>query len=426
MEARLRSSPEARLELLQESGLECQLRILLKTAPVVYSESVDAETVDVAEDALPPPRATIRRWRPAWLWIPVAAAAAALLVALALPLFPAHHRSRIAGRGTTEQEHVSVAVGSATQPMEETIRESEDTEIPSGIAAQPAPHADDGASAAVGPSLPVETAIAAPESGFDHRMSERSPDASSGNPSAVAQFVAPRFPASFNPAGGRGESVVVLTRPAGVDSEGNHANGAASFAVASVSSAVAVVTAVRRKSDGIFVSASGKILLTRVRRSARNRRAVQAGDSFLPGDVIETGPFSGGTLRYADGATVRLYSDTHLALGPTDRNRTLFLASGAVDLQALSQGSGGTFTVRTSSVEARGAGLIFAYWLTAASWVGVKAGRVSVSRFGTDGETVLLDSGTFASAVHGEAPASMLNSSWRSKCQAFTGSPRYQ
>jgi hypothetical protein len=422
LEGRLRSSPEARLELLQESGFECQLRVLLKTAPIVYAESADTEMVDVAEDALPRPGKTIH-WRPAWLWIPAVAAAAALLVALALPLLPSRRQIQIAGTGVAGPKRAPVAVVCATQQEEETTRESAEMAVSFGIAALPSPPADGAASA------PGGTAVAVQGPGLDHRVAERMRDDSPENPSAVVQVAAPRFPAAPNPAGARAGNIVALARPAGAGPDGNRAGVAILPASASMSSAVvAVVAAVRRKSDGNFTSASGKILLIQAMGSSKDRHAVQAGDKFLAGDAIETGPSSGGTLRYADGATVRLYSDTHLALSQTDHNRTLSLASGAVDLQVPSQGAGGNFTVRTSYVEARGgAGTAFRVLADGSgSWVGVKAGRVEVARFRDNGEVVLLEPGYCASAARGGAPASMLDPNWRNKCQALTGSPRYQ
>ena len=52
-------------------------------ANVVYLNDVATfETIGVEEPSLPQPRKIIF-WRPAWLWIPVAAAAAALVVAVA-------------------------------------------------------------------------------------------------------------------------------------------------------------------------------------------------------------------------------------------------------------------------------------------------------------------------------------------------------
>ena len=242
-------------------------------------------------------------------------------------------------------------------------------------------------------------------------------------PVVVGPVAAPHAPARLAHGPDVFGNVLAVARPDGAhpadDNQGNAGKPAAIVAVAVATGLHAV--------DGQIASVNGSVLLLRPTTDSKGRHVVQSGDSFLAGDVIETGVASGSTLRYADGTTVRLYGNTQLTLSQAGRNRSLYLSTGAVDLRVQPLGGGSNLTVCTSYVEARVVGTDFRVMTDSnGSWVGVKAGRVDVVRSRANGEVVVLESGYFASAARGWPPTSMNDANWRSKCQLFTGSPKYQ
>ena len=405
MEGRLRTDPAMRLELLQEAGFEGQLRILLKTAPVVYPQietSEPTETIGVEEPSLPQPRKIIF-WRPAWLWIPVAAAAAALVVAVVLPLLPARHAAEIARTGVSAPKNASSATNSATQPLEGEHVVATIATHSTGSTAATAPNVEP-AGMTVSPhgNVPEKPVVAA-------TLERVTPP--------VEEAPAPRLENQM------GKAVGAVAYQATVAVPGqfleNHAPAPAP--------ALTAVAAILPRANGQITSANGSVFLARVAGASKVRRAAQPGDNFLPGDTVETGPLSGGALRYTDGSTVRIYSDTQVTLNQTGNDRKLALASGALDLRVQPLAAGSILTVTTPHIEARVVGTEFRVLADdQGSWVGVKTGRVEVVRFRANNEVVQVDPGYFAASTRGWPPARMADPNWRGKCQTFTGSPKYQ
>jgi hypothetical protein len=420
-EERLRSNPATRLDLLQECGFESQLRVLLKTSPVVSLESAEAAgTNDVEESSLlPQPRQTVY-WRPAWLWIPAAAAAAALVAAVVFPLLPTRSNSHdvILNGGRAFQPAIPELADRNVRPPfhNNFLLVSNNVPAPSDSAVLSTEPSDGGVTVSAQPVVATDGPV------LDHRVVGMKPENPPVAPRAIDQAMTlhPAAPMHVRNIPG---NVVAMALP-----DGGRANVTApSVATATNVTAVAAVAAASPRSDGQFASANGNIFLTRL-AGANNkaRHVVQSGELFMPGDVIETGPSSGGTLQYTDGSAVRLYSNTQLTLGQTDNSRNLLLASGAIDLRVQSQEAGHNLIVHTSYIEARVVGTEFRVMTDGSgSWVGVKAGRVEVVRLRANGEVVRLEPGYYASSSRGWPPLAISDPNWRSKCQAFTGSSKY-
>jgi len=422
LEGRLRADPETRLELLKESGVESQLRFLLKTAPVAYPESKEtAGMTDVDECSLPQPRKAVY-WRPAWLWVPVAAAAAALVAALVFPLFPAHHKTLLAGSSDAAPKRAPATMETRQFANEDaaTTKEATSSPTPAAVAAlsvQPSGH---------GAPLPAGKVVAQQGSVPDNRMSGTKPEELPADPFVVNPAAAPH--AAARPMRGWEliGNIVALSRTDGSQPSAADNKDMAAPALAQTPAVAVAATTASHPDAGQVVSANGKVFLTRPTGDGKGRHVAQTGENFLPGDVIEAGPSSSILLRYADGSLVRLYSDTHLTLSQTDHNRSLFLASGAVDLRVQPLGAENNLTVCTAYIEARVVGTEFRVMTDSnGSWVGVKAGRVQVIRSRANGEMVLLEPGYFVSAAKGWPATPMQDTHWRNKCQTFTGSPRY-
>jgi hypothetical protein len=415
-DGRLRANPALRLEFLKESGFECQLRYLLKNSPAVAPESTAAvDVIDVADL----PRAKTIYWRPSWLWIPVAAAAAALIVALVVQRFPGRSGTQVAGNQGTVGKHVSNTTSEKSYPVAQELVAVPLLPAPSPVSAgqisnlEP-PNGNSG-------PLPPKTVLRPQERAPDTRMAVSKPEL----PAATTAPLRPPAPDAL-PIRVRNEPGGMVAMTAPIQDAPREATLAIPDPANPAVSAVAAAAVVRQPVEGQISGVMGNVYITRLAAGKRVRATAQPGIGFQPGDLIESGPSSGSFLRYADGSTVRLYSNTQLTLGRAGSTRDLTLTSGAVDLQVQPMRSGSNLIVRTAFVDARVVGTEFRVMTDAkGSWVGVRGGRVEVVRTRANGEVVLLEPGYFASSVRGWPPTAMSDPNWRNKCQLFTGNPRY-
>jgi len=426
LEDRLRDNPETRLSLLQEAGFECQLRLLLKSSPELSTELAgDAEETESDEPSQVPSRRKTY-WKPAWLWIPVAAAAAALLVALALPLLAARLKGQSANTGVASQNRPA----GKTPAVAQHVEGQNDKDVNG-----PAPKSADGR---VQPDTAAGVAVLAPENPMIVKQEPVTHVPANGAHLAgttPAPLPAPRQTVqagSPEKSALPGQNVqrkelygmpIAMARPAN-DQPGNPVpNGADATASAAATPAVVAANA---QPEVRIANLAGNVYLTRLSNARNARRLVQSGDAFLSGDTIETDSSSSGTLRYEDGTLVRFYTKTRLTLSSKDQTRSLQLASGAIDLRVQPLGQGSNLVVRTPYLDARVVGTEFRVMTDGSgSWVGVKAGRVEVVRTRANGEVVLLEPGYFASATRGWPPVTTADPNWLGKCKAFTGSPKY-
>ncbi|MFZ4395913.1 MAG: FecR family protein [Kiritimatiellia bacterium] len=408
LEDRLRSSPATRLELLQEAGFECQLRTLLKRSKVVSQDLV-----------APPPASRKLYWKPAWLWIPVAAAAAALIAVLAFPVLSARYKDHHPARSLVKKEHLKSmpdygqplegkGVATASQPNNKKL---EDRSLP-------LPEKESG-TVVFRPVNPEPQVIVRQGPPAGDRVAAQKPDSLpahprtmlAGTPANSVQLPQTVYRKDFN------GNAVAAVRPASELSGKAVLNGAATRPVA---------VSVSSPTDGRVASVAGTAYLTRLSITGGARNQVQAGAVFLPGDVIATGPASGMTLQYVDGSMIRLYSNTQLTMNRIDQGRDLMLSAGAIDLRVKPLGQGTNLVVHTAHVDARVVGTEFRVMTdTSGSWVGVKTGRVELVRTRANGEVVLLDTGYFAASSRGGSPVSISDANWRGKCNAFTGNSKY-
>ncbi|MEI8242216.1 MAG: FecR domain-containing protein, partial [bacterium] len=380
------------------------------------SESMETDAViDVADL----PRAKTIYWRPSWLWIPVAAAAAALIVALVVPHFPGRMGTQVAGNQGTVGKQVNTATAIKSYPVaHETVTKSTppDQSIASaGHPDKPEPPSGNGS------SQPEKNVFRPQETVPETRLAVSNPDL------PVAPKAVPRPPTpDALPVRVRDEPGGMVAMTAPIQDTPREATPSILDPAKPAVSAVAAAAVVRQPVEGQVSGVMGNVYITRLAAGRKVRTTAQAGINFQPGDLIESGPSSGSFLRYADGSTVRLYSNTQLTLGRAGSSRDLTLSSGAVDLQVQPMRNGSNLIVRTVFVDARVVGTDFRVMTDAkGSWVGVRGGRVEVVRTRANGEVVLLEPGYFASSVRGWPPTAMSDPNWRNKCQLFTGSPRY-
>jgi hypothetical protein len=408
LDGRLRVDPALRLELIKEAGFEAQLRLLLRTAPAVATDAVsDDEQIDVVEQDLPERK--VLRWRPSWLWIPVAAAAAALVVALFLPTLNARRGGAVAHAVKTGSPAIAkkdnnnpnnaLTKNSSVKSQEQQVEQVANTvknengsenDRPKVVVADPATKPEK--------TLTHDDAIARADIKNDARVQVQ--DVRMAPP-------VPAPKAGANP-------VLVVNPPVAP------APGLEKVALSPV--AAAVMTRV----DGQIVSANGSVYLSRATPTGKSRHELLSGENFQAGDTLETGPLSGVFARYADGSTVRLHGNTSLTMNGAENSRNLWLGTGAIDLRVQPLGAGSNLVVTTPYVQARVLGTEFRVMSDdKGTWVGVRTGRVEVVRSGANGEVVQLNPGYFAASFRGWPPAPLSDPNWRSRCQQFTGSPKY-
>ena len=418
-ERRLRVDPELRLELLKEAGFETQLRILLQSAAVSHSENVDHNNVSNEDAQSAQQSRKVIYWRPVWLWVPVAAAAASFVAALIVPLFQSRQEaaqiagSRQAGAGQKPVVSAQAPVaGKAAVAANVASQELQTTAV--AMQLQNSTKGDYFASSGVmvaRQSQAVETrpVASAQEGAVESRQA--------GMQDVAVHHVTTLIGNGFNPA-----ASIASAQPAAA---GNPAHVAVPVPVVAAPTAVKPA-AIQAAVYAQVLSANGRVLLAHAADNGRGRHEADSGEALQPGDTLDSGANSSLTLRYADGSLVRLYSNTHLVLNQTERNRSLFLSAGATDLRVQAQSEGNGFTVCTSYLEARVSGTEFRVMTDSnGSWVGVKSGRAQVVRSRANGEVVQLEPGFFASAAKGWPPTSTQDPNWCNKCRTFTGSARY-
>lgn len=421
LEGRLRDNPATRLCLLQEAGFESQLRLLLNNAQELSPELTgdgDVEEIGLDESSPPPSGRTIY-WKPAWLWIPVAAAAAALLAVLAIPLLSARHKAQPANTGVVKQNRPD-----NTRSVAHPIVEQKVAMVNEPVTPKPGDQAQPDMAAGNAVSKPEHPVIVQQEPASGDHLAARQPE-----PPTVIRHPTPAGKAEKPlPHGNslhRNElygKALAMTQP----SNGQTANTTPDEPVTKPAAVAAAAVAARSDQDGRISSLSGDVYLTRMSAAGSARRKLMMETAFLAGDLIETGPSSSSLLRYEDGSMVRLYAKTRLTLSNNGKSRNLQLAAGAIDLRVQPQSQGSNLVVRTAYVEVRVVGTEFRVITDGSgSWVGVKDGRVEVVRTRANGEVVKLEPGYFTSAIRGFPPVSTKDTNWRGKCQVYTGSPTY-
>lgn len=422
LEDRLRSSPVTRLALLQEAGFECQLRTILKRSKAVSQEVSHSQALaaDIAEadQALDSPLPASRKfyWKPAWLWIPVAAAAAALIAVLTFPALSARYKDHNPAHDLVKKEtqkHIAITA----QPIENKAVALDNKTPEDRALLLPEKKSATVVSRPANQAEPPVIVRQEPPSG--DRMAAQNPESRPAHPRTVlkdapansVQLPQTMYRKDFN------GNAVAAVRPA-MEQPGKAVVSGAATRPAAVS--------ISSMTDGRVASVAGNAYLTRLSTAGGARNQVQSGAAFLPGDVIATGPSSGMTLQYADGTMIRLYANTQLTMNRNAQGRNLMLAAGAIDLRVKPLGQGTNLVVHTAHVDARVVGTEFRVMTdTSGSWVGVRTGRVELVRTRANGEVVLLDTGYFAASSRGGSPAPISDASWIGKCNAFTGNPKY-
>ena len=428
-EKRLRADAALRLALLQEAGLETQLRILLKAtadeslAPVV-------QPMVASESNVTPFRPVFKTltWRSAWYVVP-AAAAAAVIAAFVLPLFHPRHEQLMArverepakGPAAAPQKFTQTAaaeyfVAKNSTPFAEPVRTHVALPVPpaNSFTAAPGPVQV----AQQGAVLNRQVAVATHEQPVRANNDVNVVAAQNNTPQIRPMGMPVNVVASVRPGA---DAVPNVFQPA----DGNEKK--APVVAAAVPAGSRKPAAVAVAAFGQVIAVNGKATVLRPTEESKGRQITQSGENIQSGDVLETGPQSSITLRLAEGPLVRLYGETRLTLNQADHSTSLFLAAGAVDLRVQTLVAGSSFSLSTSYVEARVlAGAEFRVMSDGnGSWVGVRLGRVQMVRSRANGEVVVLEPGYFAAAARGLSPASTLDPVWRSKCLEFTGTGKY-
>ncbi|MEO5367210.1 MAG: FecR domain-containing protein [Magnetococcus sp. WYHC-3] len=441
LEDRLRADPATRLCLLQEAGIESQLRLLLQGSAAQSTALTEEEALaemESGEVSQPSVRRTIYR-KSIWLWIPLAAAA--LLLVLGLPLFLKRNQHPIANAGIVQtgvitQQQAVAASGAQQVDDKHVVVSGEPANKELAVLAQPPKAPSISVTVPDKPAIPpVKTPL---DSTPEVHMAAVKPEPSPMAPSATAQAHVdlpekPVLPVPALPRRDDSVPMIAMAQPVLPSSVNSQPNSAAATdattppAAAAVKPAAVAVVVASSPLGGRIASIGGSVYLTRLVSGGASRRLIQQmGEVIMSDDVIETGPSSSTVLRYEDGTLIRLYARTQVTLRQAGGTRNLQVGSGAVDLRVQPLGQGSNLVVRTAHVEVRVVGTEFRVITdSTGSWVGVKAGQVEVVRMRANGEVVLLEPGYFASAARGSAPVSTEDATWRGKCQVFTGSSKY-
>jgi hypothetical protein len=175
---------------------------------------------------------------------------------------------------------------------------------------------------------------------------------------------------------------------------------------------------------GVLTATNGAVWVRLAGQTNANQVA-GAQLTLYSGDTLQTGSNTLARFTYPDGSALAIYSNTRLSVGLTNSALRLEVEYGAVDAVILPQPPGHDMLATTKFMRSDILGTEFRLMAdTQSAWLGVRKGKIEVTRV-ADGMKVVLLQSNYA-AVHPGWPYMRMNATlcsvWKGVCQKAAGS----